>query len=226
MKELQDIVNSKVCEMIENGTIEEAIKKNVESAITKAIASQFQSYGSITQQIENSIKDGLRINTNDLPFETYNKQMLVAIKQRLGAMFQGAASEKFIEEIDKVLDPAPKEMTVNEFVETIAEFWKTDEPWDADDLDEHATVEVEQYGDGDNNYTLKMWKQKGSYGEGLSLFIMNDVIRLNHKQSYNPTIFHDHESFVFKLYAAGTKITGLKEFDEDDCDLLLKDTDY
>lgn len=234
MKELEKIVNDKVAEMSASGAIQEAIETGVVKAINRAIESQFESFGSITKQIEEAMKSGLQINTNDLPFETYNQQMLVAIKGKLGDMFAGAAAEKFLSEIDKMLEPAPKELSVDSFFEKIAEFWKTDEPWDADDLDERATIEIDRHNDSCiDGISFKMWKKKSNaYGtrsrsEDLHLYVSADGrIRISHGQAYNPTCFDAHEAFIFKLYAAGTIITGIDNFDPDDCELTLKECDY
>ena len=232
MKGIQEIVNNKVAEMVEGGAIQEKIEACIDKAINESIESQFRSYGHIQKQIEESLKTGLAVNMDDLPFETYNEQMLVIIKQKMGEFFKDSASERFIKEMEKILDPAPKEMSINDFIEKVVEFWKTDEPWDSDDLDECATVEVEDHSEGCIN--LKMWKQKMStYSlssrenpEDLHLFIINGKIRINHKVGYNPTCFMEHEAFIFKLYAAETILTGLDEFDPDDCDLTLKDLEY
>jgi len=217
--------------MIDDNSIVAAIEAAVQKSIESAIDSQFRSYGHITKQIEEAMENGLRINARDLPFESYNEQMLVIIKSRLGDMFKGAASERFIKEIDKTLKPAPVEMTAQCLIESIVQFWKTDEPWNADDLDEYASVEFEKH-EGFSGYTLKMWKQKEmphyrlsttARSEDLHLYLSDDGIRINHRFSYNPTCFHEHEAFIFKLYAAGTKITELEGFDPDYCDLLLKE---
>ncbi len=233
MKELQQIVNDKVLKMVEDGSIEKAIEDGVSGAILRAIKDQFRSYGDITKQIEKSIGEGLAVNVKDLPFETYNEQMLVLIKTKLGDMFKGDASTKFLSEMDRVLAPAPKEMPIKEFVETIAGFWKTDDPYDADDLDDYATVEIEETNYG--GFHLNMWKKKessSSYSsrsrtEDLCLFVGKDgKIRLSHRQNYNLTCFSEHEAFVFKMYAAGTILTGTEDFDPDDCDLTLKECEY
>ena len=197
MKELQQIVNDKIQSMISEGVIQEAIESNIESAVTKAIAKQFECYGALTKQLEEALKDGLQINTKDIPFETYNQQMLVAVKQKMGAVFASEASVKFMEDMDKLLAPAPKEMSINELVEAIAESWKTDEPWNTDELDENATVELAEWEYGRDSYHLKMWKQKEyspsfssrTNDPDLDLFISDNKIRISHKQNYNPTFF-------------------------------------
>lgn len=235
MQEIQKIVDEKVKAMVDDGVIKKTIEESIEKAVLKAFTSQFESYGAITQQIEKAIKDGLKINLNDLPFETYNEQMLVAVKAKLSGVFQGAASERFMSEMDRILAPAPSEMNIKDFVESIAKTWKTDEPWDANDLDHRATVEINNDSIGNSaSCSLKMWKQKTSSrfssardnGPDLHLYIDSaGRIRINHKHSYKPTCFEEHEALIFKLYAAGTKLTGLDEFDPDDCDLTLKESE-
>jgi len=235
MREMQEIINNKIEAMSAEGVIQQTIEKAVEEAVKEAITANFKSYGSITKQIEKAIEEGLVLNIKDLPFETYNEQMLVAVKSRLGALFQGAASERFMSEMDKVLAPAPKEISINDFVGTIASFWKTDEPWDASHLDDYATVaiDIEGLGAGET-VSLKMWKQKESESfrssvanrPDMQLYIIHGKLRITHGHRYNPTCFCEHEAFVFKLYAAGTLITNLADFNEDDCDLRLKESDY
>lgn len=231
MEQIQKIVNDKVQAMVDDGSIQNKIEVGIEAAIESAISQQFQSYGGITKQIEDALKDGLKINIKDLPFESYNEQMLVAVKARLGVLFQGAASERFMAEMDKLLATPPKEMHIREFVETIVGMWKEDIYYDSDGYDEYATVEVEtELEHGLSGVTLKMWKKKmGAYSSNqadIHLYIIDGAIRISHRQSYNTTCFESSEAFIFKLYAAGTIITGIEDFDPDDCDLTLKENEY
>jgi hypothetical protein len=230
MQAIQELVNDTVKTMIDSGSIHKSIEDGVQKAIKEAIDRQFQSYGNITKQIDKALEQGLQLNIDDLPFETYNQQMLVAVKNKLGNMFHGAAAEKFLSEIDKTLAPVPKDLSIKDLVETVVKSWKSDDPWDADHLDQYATVEFEKFTHGSNSHSLKMWKKKESNisfsrsnSPDLELFINDGVIRINHKHKYNPTCFSEHEAFIFKLYAAGTKVTGIEDFDPDYCDLTLKD---
>ena len=234
MTDVQEIANSKIAEMVASGTIKEVIEKSVEGAITKAIQNEFESYGSITKQIKKAIEEGLQLNLKELPFETYNQQMGVAVKQRLGNLFASAASNKFAEEMDKLLEPAPKEINIDEFINEICGFWRSDDWDDRDSRDDYATVELEyRAGRSQKSCTLKIWKQlvdtsyrsRGNNQPTMQLFIINGKIRINHNYNYNPTCFSETEAYVFKLYAAGTVINGIADFDADDCncDLSLRE---
>lgn len=235
MEDIQTIVNNHVAKLSEDGSIQATIEKSIESAITKSIEAEFESYGSITKQIKTAIEEGLQINLRELPFETYNQQMLVAVKTRLGNLFAGAASDKFMAEMDELLKPAPKEMPFKEFVETVVEFWKSDEYHDRDELDDYATAEIDDQRVG-SGVSFSMWKKKEYNGHSslssrklsadLQLYIIDGRIRINHRHGYNPTCFSEHEAFVFKLYAAGTVLTGIDGFDADDCDLKLREEEY
>lgn len=231
MQELQEIVNAKVAKLVTEGTIQESIEKGIQNAIESAIDSQFHNYGNITKQLEKGIEEGLKINTSDLPFESYNEQMLVAVKTKIGGMFASEASSKFMAELDKTLAPAPKELSINELVNVITTEWKSDDPWNDDNVDEYATVELEQHKWGSTCHSLKMWKQRNSSSfsttsADIEIYISDGKIRISHHQRYNPTCFDSAEAFIFKAYAAGTTITGIEDFNEDDCELCLKEFDH
>ncbi len=234
MLDIQAVVDTKLQKMLADGSIADQVQAGIAKAVNSALDDQFGYHGAVNKALKEAMKEGLKLNTKDLPFQSYNEQMLVAIKQKMGNMFAGQASERFLAEIEKTLAPAPSEMSINELVELVVADWKTDEPWDASDLDDYATVEFEE-NDGcmSGTYKLQMWKQRESGGYSsrtnradLHLHISGDTIRISHNQSYNPTCFSEHEAMIFKLYAAGTKITGCADFDPDDCDLMLKESEY
>lgn len=230
MDAIRDAVSSKIQSMIDDGSLQKKIEDGVEKAINHAIDEQFQKYGPIVRDLEQQLKEKLQLDFSALPFDTYNKQMAVALKQRFGQFFHAEAAARFFAEIDEVLAPAPAEVDINDFVETIVGFWKSDDPFYYDQLDDNATVEISDR--GRHSKTLKMWKKKEAGGyhtsrnsADIELFIMNNKITVSHNQRFNPTCLSQETAYIFKLYAAGTLITGIDEFDENNCNLELKE-DY
>jgi DNA mismatch repair ATPase MutS len=230
MERIQDIVNAKVRQMVDGGIIKQAIEDGVEKAVCSAVADQFKSYGDIAKTVKAAIKEGLRFDKNEVPFETYNQQMLVAIKQRLGIAFADAAAGKFLEEIDNILEPAPREITLKNFAEKMAELWKESLSY----YDKYHDDLVVNFKDEDSlseKNSLCSIKFTATTGhrfdnnDEIKLFLIDGKIRINHKHKYNPTCFSAHEAYVFKLYAAGTIITDIESFDPGDCDLTLRDVD-
>lgn len=231
MKEIQSVVNAQVLSMCESGEIQRSVEEGVKSAINKAIEKQFESWGNITKQIEKIFDDNLKVDTSQLDIPCYNKVMMMAVNQKINEFFLDGAGEKLLAGIEDKLSPLPKEMHIKDFVNKICEMWRTDEPWDASDLDFYATVEFVVEDSGYAN--LKMWKQKDSTGyrshgrtEDVHLYIGKDgEIRLRH--AWNPTTLFDADGFIFKAYSSGMVLTGFDGFDaEDDCDLMIKSEDY
>ncbi len=232
MKELQAIMNAKILEMAEAGTIQKSIEDKVEAAIESAINDQFKSYGDVTKQISDLLTKKLKIDADNFDIPTYNEVLGKAVNQKVNEFFETKAASRMMQTMDELFAPLPEEMTLTTFVETICKHWKTDEPWDADDLDDYATVELEEREYG--GYHLKMWKQKESttsYSssrsnpEDIHLYLSKEgEIRLRH--TWNPTTLHNEDSFIVKAYASNVTLTGLADFDADDCELTLKDSEY
>ncbi len=232
MKEMQSIVNEQVLKMCDSGEIQKAIEDGVKRSIDSAIAKQFESYGNITKQINKVFDEKLKVDTSEIDIPCYNQIMTIAINQKISEFFLDKAGKKLMDSMEGILSPLPSEMSIVEFVNKICEFWKTDEPWDCDDLDDYATVELITSENVSSWFDLKMWKKKEStyshlsnrdLSEDVHLMINKDdgKIRLRHR--WNPTSLYYEDAFIFKAYSSGMKLTGLDSFDpEDDCDLTLK----
>lgn len=233
MKAFQEAVNKKIESMIVDGSIEKKIQEEAEKAISNAIKDQFSYSGQINTQIREAVKQGLNINLAEIDFETYNQQMLVAINTQLGNLFHGQAYEHFKSQIEGTLKPAPKEMSMGALLEKIASIWRTDDPFYDDDMDSEMSVEIVQ-GERSmsDSWNVKIWKQKETSGlysssrtnsPDIEVYIDDDRIRINHRMYYNPTTFNEAATLIFKLYAAGTKITGIEECNPDMLELYLKE---
>ncbi len=226
MKTIQDAVNNKLVEMSDSGEIDKIIGDSVEAAVKRSIKSLFENYGELGKQIKEGMEKGLRFNTDNLDFLTYNQQMSVAVNNKLKNIFNQEVADKYMAEIDKVLEPAPKEVSIYEVIETIIGFWREDDDI-TNGYDTHATIELEESSSG--NYFIVLISPNGDKhsGDSLHLFIhREDGIKISHNMAFNPTCLHPADSYIFRLFAGGTKITGLKEFDEDDIDTSISRYDY
>lgn len=231
MLDLQRIATDHLKRLENDGTIKKAVEEGITRAITSAIDDQFRSYGALTQQINESIKEGLRIDPKQLDFPVYNRQMLIAIKQRLGQMFAGRAQDRFMEEMESVLEPAPAEMDISCLIRKIVGFW-ADEQADFFDGDVREYADVDLKADATERfYDLRMIKYRSELRlvgrREIHLMIRkNGEIGISHNLECNPTcLFGNADAFIFKLYAAGTKIVGMSEYypDEHEDDFLIHD---
>lgn len=225
MNSIQDVVNAKVQEMIEGGAIQKKIEESIQQSIESAIESQFRSYGGITKQIEKVFEDGLKINPKNIEFDTYNQVMLSAVKTKLNQYFAEESSSKFMKQLGEMFSPAPKEMDIHDFVETIASEWRSSNE-SYYDWEDYASVELDDKEYPTRGRSLKMHVNGTGYRSSkekeLHLYIGKDGdIRISHNMQYNPTCLFGDDAFIFRLYAAGTKLTNIENFDPDECDLYV-----
>lgn len=234
MQDIKEIVNNKVAEMDESGEIKKSIEDGVKAAIDRAISEQFESWGNITKQLEEVFNEKLNINKNSLNIPCYNAVMEGVINQQINEFFKGQAAERMKEMIKSKLAPLPDEMPLNDFVSMICKEWFVDDFDSRDEVDDYATVEISTDSRSClRGTTLKMWKKKESdslysstpNGPDIHLYISeNGTILGDHAK--DPYYVFDADALIFKAYAQGVKLTGLDDFDEDDCELSLKDGEY
>lgn len=223
--DIQEIVNNKIQEMIDSGSIQKKIEASIQQSIESAIEGQFRSYGDITKQIEAVFKGGFKLDSSKIDFDSYNQVMLSAVKGKLNQYFAEESSSKFMKQLDEIFSPTPKEMSVEDFVGQIIDQWKSSNE-SYYDWEDYAEVSLEKNEYPLKGYSLEMHVKSTGYRSSkekeLSLYIGDDGdIRLSHRFQYNPTALFGDDAIVFRLYSAGTKLTGLAEFDPDTCDLYV-----
>ena len=229
MKEIQDIVNAQVKLMSESGEIQKQVEDGVKSAINKAIDRQFESYGNITKQLEDAFKENLLLDNHRLNIPSLNAVMTEVVNTNINEFYKGQAAEKLHSLMKEKLAPLPNTMKLCEFVDLICKEYKVEDYDSFDEVDDYATVEF-----GKSNYSwfeLKVWKKKeNSYGRDngadLQLTISKDGTLQGRHGSTNPYYLFDVDALVFKAFSQGVIFTDFEDFDQDDCDLSLKDSEY
>lgn len=234
MKEINDIVTAKLAAMHESGAIEKMISESVEKSIASAIKESFERYGSITKTIEEAIKAGFKLDPGAIDFDHYNAVMLSAVKQKVMSAFGDDARSRFMQEMDKVLEPAPESIDIHDFVSRIAEMWRENYS-EFDEYDECATVEINPAFDfsQDTDKRVSIWNKRKDGGRHFStdnssqieLFVCKGKIRISHRMRFNPTCLDEVEAYIFKLYAAGTEITGINDYDPDEHEYPIRGND-
>ena len=232
MKELQEIVSNKVNDMVSNGVIEKAIEDAVDKCITKVLEDQFRSYGEFSKQMENIIQSKLRIDPDSISIPTYEDQMAKVMNNTLNKFMSSEAMTRFEKMAADKFGSLPNEMPVTDFINTIVENWRSGDDFDKEDMSYEADVQIEPSRYSTNSFRLKIdsGKLSSSYSsfsrvaEEVDLYVMDGKIRCNH--SFNPYKTRDVESFIYRCFAQGVVLTGLEDFDESECNLIIKEDDY
>lgn len=230
MKDIQNVVNAAMLKMVESGAIEKKIEDALEGAINSAINEQFSRYGSVQKMIEKSFEEGFKFDSSSIDFDSYNAVILAGVKQKINDSFKADSSSLLMTELDKMLKEAPDEIDIHEFINTICEFWRDDYEAYYDWAD-YANVEIlnkETSSSLGESLSIKLSidndlrSYSSSKERDLHLYVRKGKIRISHNNAFNPTCLSAWEGYIFKLYAAGTTITGMDDFDEGDCDLSVK----
>lgn len=219
MKELQDIANQAIFGYLESGKLQEKIDKSIEECFSSCIESAFR-WGSLKKDIEKVIDEKLRIAVHDVDLHSYNEIMLQTLKGNICKFTNEQAVEGFAKVLSETFGEAPKEISITEIVETILNDWRTDDPCNC----EEKTAKIEFKNESRstlNTYSLSIKDGEKYSSNKFSLYFIDDRLRISHRQELNPTCMGSVEGFLFKLYAAKTKITGLDDFDPDDVDLEI-----
>lgn len=234
MLDLKKIVDEKMKTMEEDGTLEKAIGEAFENMLIKEVDNAFNYNSPVKKAIEECLGKGLKLNTSTIDLSTYNAQMLAAIKGKLGNLFVDRAGDHFLKEIEKTLEPPKKEMTTAEFVNKIVSMW-AEAYYPCDDYEEFATVEIEDHANSSksrvgNGWSIRMWNTEKKYvspSPAVHVYVVSTgTLALNHNHSYNPTCLSEIDAFIFKAYAAGTVLTDIADYDEDDFELRIFGEDY
>ncbi|HCG7649467.1 TPA: hypothetical protein NJ443_003695 [Vibrio parahaemolyticus] len=232
MKELQEIVSNKVNDMVNSGVVEKAIEDAVSKCITKVLEDQFRSYGELSKQMEKVIQDKLRIDPDRISIPTYEDQMIKVMNSTLNKFITSEAMVRFEKMAEDKFGALPTEMPVTDFINNIVEYWRDGDDFDKQDMSEEAEVQLEASPYGKSSFTLKINSGKvtprySSYAraeEEVELYIIDGKIRCNH--SFDPYKTRDVESFIYRCYAQGVVLTGLADFNESDCNLIIKENEW
>lgn len=219
MKELQELVNQKTQEYFQSGKVEKIIEDRVESMFGEIIGDCFRSYGTLGKAATEVIENKLKLS-GEIDIESYNSIMLEALKGQIKNFTNNEALKGFNKVISETFGEAPKEISINEIVEMVLDDWRSDDPCDCDE----KTAKIEFKDDSCGSFrcfSLEISDGQKYGAERVRLYFIDEQLRISHKSQMNPTALGGVEGRLYNLYAAGTKVTGLDEFNEDYFDLEL-----
>lgn len=214
MQELEQHIHKVVQETMASGIVEAQIKELTEKAVIEAFNGLFRSYGKINKQIEKGLEDAINIDFGQVEIPEYNLMIMQIVESVTLKHLKEQASTTLVKNLEQMLSPAPKEITVQELLNHFLEEWRED-PYDCDD---RVTVEISK---GSTDwYDLKIWKKKKpSYSGGgdrspdISLYVSDEgVIRIIRGEDFRAnfgTTNYNGMAKVYLMYAAGTKITDI-----------------
>lgn len=110
------ITKSVIQSMIDDGKIHDLIEKNIENVVKSAVDNAFGHSSDIRKQLEVAVKGAIKINTNDLGLDGYNKFILQVIKGKLDYQIHLSGKERLEKELEDILKTPPTEMKLSELI--------------------------------------------------------------------------------------------------------------
>ncbi len=230
MKEVQELANKILGEMHESGAVEAILRKQLESSFKSAVESAFRSFGAIGKKLEADLTENIKIDLTTVDFDSYNMQITKMLKGVVTEHYKETASRVLMADIEKMLEPAPATITVEDLVAPYIEYAKEEEQRDQ----EYACLEITRRDSGWSD--LKLWngaKETESFLSSgrkikndpiLDLYICNEgTIRIIREPSGNGfgTMLYGYDAKTYQMYARKTVITDIQDVDIEDIDVAL-----
>ena len=224
-------MTSKISEFIASEKMNEIINKQIETSISGIFKDTFCSYSDTTKAIKKHIESSIKIDFQQIELAEYNVMITDMLKVLIHKHMKEAAEVVLVKEIEKILAPAPKELTVQGLLDILLEEWRDEAREDCcSDFDDHAKVEIKE-SKYSKSKTIKMWKKEktSSYSSlntpDLDIYILESgkiSMITSAKQNFG-TINYGAEAQIYQMYAAGTIVTDAQDIDVYDLELWIRD---
>lgn len=106
-------------EYLESDKLKEHIQAKAEKMVNELIDDSFGYFGGIKKQVEETIKDELKINTKELGISGFNKFITEIVKDKLDKSIRTEAKEKISKEMEKLLTPIDKVISIQKLKEVL-----------------------------------------------------------------------------------------------------------
>ena len=215
MKELNDLIITRMKNMTESGAIQKLIDKQLEDSVTDILKDSLRSYSDFGKAIKEKLSESLACAVETVTFPEYNKFVSDAVTECVSAHMNAEVVAGIQEQIKKVLQPVPKEITGLKFLSELGRFF------------DHSSDGVElEYGP----CILPMWNM-GCDDKAVYMIVKDrfEVTFYDHKKNGNWRIGYIEDDserhitadlggathakgvigYLYKLYCTGTVFVGI-----------------
>ena len=226
MKELQLLVSKKMEEMTEDGTIKKLISERVENSISEALNNAFRSYGAFSKALEKQVTESVDGSALRFDIEPYTAVMQNLVEQQIADHFKGTAQAQMTKRLNKIFEPIPESITVQELASMVAQSFRDDD-YD-DDRDDYMTLECEEHAEY-GWFKVLIWKKKeiANYSSratdpDIELHVGSDgsIRWLNGGSKHFGAANYGIQAKLYRMAAARTVISDIVEAECEDLDDL------
>jgi len=225
MKELNDIVTTKLTTMIDDGSIEKMIEERLEKLMQETIKSAMESYSDFGKSLTKTIENSIGTSLNQVSFPEYNHFVAQLVQEKYGQALDQHAATLLEELLKDELSPVPEELDAQVLMNKIQECWEDgahnnngviDIDWAESESGIYMTINHPEYdwqsikisffNHGEKNCQYHI----GYINEG-DKRISGSITGATHAMGL--------AGYFYKLYCRKTKITGLQNIYGDNIDV-------
>ena len=123
MQELNEIATLKIKSMIDDGSIESLINKNIESTIEEVIKDSLRSYGDFGKALKESVSEAMCIAGREIKLPEYNKFILQVVNDQFSKVLEQNSIDQLTKLISDVIEPVQKEAKISTVLNKVGEEW-------------------------------------------------------------------------------------------------------
>lgn len=215
MKELNDLIIARMNNMTESGAIQQLIDKQLEDSVKDILKDSLRNYSDFGKAVKEKLEASLSGAVSKVSFPEYSHFISAAVVDCVSAHMNENVVAGIQEQINKVLQPVPKEIAGEKFLSELSCFFDSDS----------AGVEFE-----DGPYILPEWNMNSDEtAVYMKVEDQFEVTFYDHKKNGNWRIGYiedDRErhitadlggathtygviGYLYKLYCTGTIFTGI-----------------
>ena len=117
MKYFQDVVNTTMQEMINDGRFEAIIESKLEKTIEEAINEVFRSHSDFGKDLTKHIKDSLKVEMSNVNLQEYGHTVLKMVEGLVNKHVQESAQGKLLKQLNELFDTPPALITLEQLLE-------------------------------------------------------------------------------------------------------------
>lgn len=218
MKELNEIVTTKLAAMIDDGSIEKMIEERLESLMQDTIKSAMQSYSGFGKSLTKSIEDSIGISFHKVSFPEYNHFVAQLVQEKYGQALDQHAAPLLEELLKDALSPVPAELNAQEMLDEVKSCWAHNARSEGHDVIEiewlehnasiYMTLKHPEY--EDDTLRISFYNHGETEGQ-YHIGYINEGDQLISGSITGATYAMGLAGYFYKLYCRQTKISGLMD---------------
>jgi hypothetical protein len=225
MEQLHELMSTRLQAAIDEGKLTDLMDKHITEMLNSLIREQLRCYSDTSKALEAKIKESMAGAIERISFPEYSKYVADLVVREYGNALSEDAAALFRKQIGDKLDPAPEQMTADDFFEGVkralsdsAEHGEIEMDWRISEDEEAIRLTI---GERHSKYMIVFYSFINCDQPGHAIGYIKDdggnSLTIGVSGATHAT--HGLDNYLYRLYCSKTEITDL--LDWDGCNLQM-----